>query len=167
MLFRSEDIQTEDFESLSKLMSVICESLRSINDSADGDQDAEEKTDLAELKKQLPSMKREVARLTEAVERRVKNPAAPRTDRAKRTAKGKSRKGRPASLKMYVIEARIADIEPPIFRKLAVPGNRTLADLHVILQDAFGWSDTHLHAFVVRGEEYGVPSLDEDRKSVV
>ena len=76
------------------------------------------------------------------------------------TAKRKS-KARPAPDKLYSFETRIAGIEPPIRRLLIVPGNRTLTELHGILQDAFGWSDSHLHCFKIRGENYGEPSPDD------
>jgi hypothetical protein len=73
---------------------------------------------------------------------------------------------RPPSLKSYVITATIADIEPPIVRLLHVPGNRSLGELHDILQDAFGWHDAHLHRFEIKGTQYGEPS-PEDMEPIV
>jgi hypothetical protein len=40
-----------------------------------------------------------------------------------------------------------------------VPAATSVAELHTILQTAFGWSDAHLHRFVVHGTEYGVDHL--------
>ena len=37
----------------------------------------------------------------------------------------------------------------------------TLADLHEVLQTAFGWTDSHLHQFDVRGTLYRVPDPDD------
>jgi hypothetical protein len=37
--------------------------------------------------------------------------------------------------------------DPPIWRRLLVPGNFTFSDLHVIIQDAMGWWDQHLYDF--------------------
>lgn len=36
---------------------------------------------------------------------------------------------------------------PPVWRRLVLHGDLTLDEVHVILQAAFGWLDTHLHRF--------------------
>lgn len=38
-------------------------------------------------------------------------------------------------------------IEPLIWRRIQVPGNYTFWDLHVAIQSAFAWNDSHLHEF--------------------
>ncbi len=38
-------------------------------------------------------------------------------------------------------------IDPPIWRRIEVPGQSTMWDLHVAIQDAMGWDDCHLHEF--------------------
>lgn len=53
------------------------------------------------------------------------------------------------------------DIEPAIWRRVVVPGDFTLLDLHRVIQIAMGWQDYHLHDFTIRGKRYAVPS-DED-----
>ncbi|MEI6387643.1 MAG: plasmid pRiA4b ORF-3 family protein [Spirochaetota bacterium] len=68
---------------------------------------------------------------------------------------------RPGPDKCYVLEVRLAGIDPPVWRQLLVPGNRTLADLHRVLQAAFGWTESHLHVFSLRGERFGKPSRDD------
>src|SRR2546427_5922984 len=45
---------------------------------------------------------------------------------------------------------------PLIWRRVLVRSDSTIADLHVTLQLVFGWSDEHLHRFVVHGREYGI-----------
>ena len=45
------------------------------------------------------------------------------------------------------------------WRRLLVPGDSTLADLHETLQVALGWTDTHLHRFRIHGREFAVPRL--------
>ena len=35
----------------------------------------------------------------------------------------------------------------------------TIAELHAIIQIAFGWSDSHLHQFVIHGKPYGIAYL--------
>jgi Plasmid pRiA4b ORF-3-like protein len=51
-------------------------------------------------------------------------------------------------------------INPPIWRRLLVRSDSSVADLHHILQIAFRWSDFHLHRFLIRGKEYGISRAD-------
>ncbi len=46
-------------------------------------------------------------------------------------------------------------ISPIILRRLLVSGDSTIADLHDTLQITFGWSDDHLHRFLIHGRQYG------------
>lgn len=48
-----------------------------------------------------------------------------------------------------------------MYRTLSIPGNRTLADLHLCIQNAFGWQDYHLHEFVLNGTSFGEPTDDD------
>jgi Plasmid pRiA4b ORF-3-like protein len=45
----------------------------------------------------------------------------------------------------YKLYIRLAEIEPAIWRRIAVPGNLTLHQLHHILQVTMGWTHSHLH----------------------
>lgn len=56
-----------------------------------------------------------------------------------------------------VAELRITieDIDPPVWRQLLVPRSMTLADLHDVIQEAFGWWDYHLHEYEVGGLSFG------------
>lgn len=45
-------------------------------------------------------------------------------------------------------------VNPMIWRRLLVCGDRTIADLHDIVQIAMGWSDDHLHQFRIHGKRY-------------
>lgn len=47
----------------------------------------------------------------------------------------------------YRIRIAIRGIEPPIWRRLRIPGSITFAELHRIIQVAFGWLDYHLYHF--------------------
>jgi hypothetical protein len=41
----------------------------------------------------------------------------------------------------------LADTEPPIWRRVEVPAEMTLRQLHTVIQVAIGWDDDHLHQF--------------------
>ncbi|MCH7232597.1 plasmid pRiA4b ORF-3 family protein [Glycomyces sp. L485] len=52
------------------------------------------------------------------------------------------------------LRAELDQSEPEIWRRLEVPADSSLADLHGILQAAFGWSGAHSHCFVTPFGEY-------------
>jgi hypothetical protein len=61
---------------------------------------------------------------------------------------------------IYQIKVTLKDSKPPIWRRLLVRGDITLADLHDVIQAAFGWLDYHLHQFIIGETYYGVPNPD-------
>lgn len=61
---------------------------------------------------------------------------------------------------IFQIKVTLEGIKPPIWRRLLVRNDTTLADLHDILQVAFGWTDSHLHQFRVDDTYYGKPDPD-------
>jgi hypothetical protein len=61
--------------------------------------------------------------------------------------------------------------KPPVWRRLLVPGEIRLDQLHGVIQVAMGWSDYHMHLFSTDSGEYGVPDpelgfLDERRTTL-
>lgn len=62
---------------------------------------------------------------------------------------------------VYQIKITLNDIKPPIWRRVLVPGNITLAKLHQIIQETMPWQDYHLHQFIVDDVYYGVPHPDD------
>ena len=67
--------------------------------------------------------------------------------------------GEPDAPLVYQLRVVLHGISPLIWRRLLVCGDSTIADLHHILQIALGWSDAHLHRFIIHGKEYGVAHL--------
>ena len=55
------------------------------------------------------------------------------------------------------LKVALEDVEPPVTRRLAVPLDCRLDRLHLILQAAFGWTDSHLWEFRVRDARWGLP----------
>jgi hypothetical protein len=66
----------------------------------------------------------------------------------------------------YTLSIRLAEIEPPIWRRMVVPANLTLHELHQVVQVTMGWAHSHLHQFMVPGTPesiyYGEPSPEDD-----
>lgn len=61
---------------------------------------------------------------------------------------------------IYQIKVTLDHSQPPIWRRILVPSDITLARLHRILQAVMGWEDCHLHQFIVGQTYYGVPDPD-------
>ena len=55
----------------------------------------------------------------------------------------------PGAGKVYQFEVSLLDVEPTIWRAIEVPSDYSFWDLHVAVQDAMGWLDSHLHEFEV------------------
>ncbi len=53
---------------------------------------------------------------------------------------------------IYQLWVILKDISPLIWRRLLVPGDYSIADLHYILQIAFDWDNVHLHRFEIYGK---------------
>jgi len=62
---------------------------------------------------------------------------------------------------IFQLRIAVADVAPPVWRRVLVPGGYTLDRLHRVLQYALGWRDRHLHVFEIEGVQYGVPDPDE------
>ena len=61
----------------------------------------------------------------------------------------------PNRLSVYHLLVVLRDVSPLVWRRLWVPGNIPLADLHRVLQTAFGWSDFYLYEFHFYGKTVG------------
>jgi len=61
-----------------------------------------------------------------------------------------------AAASVYQLRVVVAGVSPLIWRRLLVSATTTIAELHAVLQAAFGWSGHHLHRFAIHGREYGI-----------
>lgn len=61
---------------------------------------------------------------------------------------------------IYQIKVTLKGSKPPIWRRLEVSDQITLAKLHKILQAAMGWTDSHLHQFIIGKTYYGEPDKE-------
>ncbi len=51
---------------------------------------------------------------------------------------------------IYILRISLNHIRPPIWRRVAVPGAFTFGQLHIAIQIAMGWTNSHLHHFRVK-----------------
>ena len=56
----------------------------------------------------------------------------------------------------YQLKITLESVEPPIWRRVVVPSEFTLYDLHRVVQIAMGWEDSHLHDFTIKRKRYAV-----------
>lgn len=49
----------------------------------------------------------------------------------------------------YILHISIAFSEPLIWRRIQVPGEFNLSQLHDLIQQSMGWSDSHVHQFLI------------------
>ena len=61
----------------------------------------------------------------------------------------------PPNTVIYQLKVALRGISPLIWRRLLVRADTSIADLHHILQLVMGWTNSHLHRFVIHGREYG------------
>jgi len=76
---------------------------------------------------------------------------------------------------IYQLKVVLLGTEPPVWRRLQLPGDARLDWLHAVLQVTTGWTNSHLHQFKVGGDCYsdtrhqfaeyeGAPEILEERK---
>jgi hypothetical protein len=65
------------------------------------------------------------------------------------------------------LKVTLEGILPPIWRRVEVPADITLAKLHAVIQVAMGWHDAHLHEFAIGDITYGEPAPEWDYGRVI
>jgi hypothetical protein len=60
-----------------------------------------------------------------------------------------------APLALYQLRLTLAEVQPPVWRRLLVPNDITLRRLHNIIRELGGWRNYHQHQFVHAGTRYG------------
>src|SRR5580704_12108751 len=63
----------------------------------------------------------------------------------------------PAAPEIYQIKVTLLGTDPPIWRRLLVGADLTLAQLHDVIQLAMGWEDDHMHEFRIGKQRFGKP----------
>ena len=60
----------------------------------------------------------------------------------------------------YQIKIELFDSKPKIWRRLIIPSDLLLSDLHKVLQTTMGWTNSHLHMFI-KGKVMLEPPTEE------
>ncbi|HML73193.1 MAG TPA: plasmid pRiA4b ORF-3 family protein [Anaerohalosphaeraceae bacterium] len=65
--------------------------------------------------------------------------------------------------RLYLLKIRLLEIEPEIWRRFVVPDTITLDRLHDVIQIVMGWTDSHMHKFIIGKKSYTeYPESKED-----
>jgi len=78
---------------------------------------------------------------------------------AARGKKGSQMRATPRTVHRLRIE--LLEVRPSVWRRVEVPSEITLAELHDVIQTAMGWTDSHLHQFEIHGQRFGLPSPED------
>lgn len=62
----------------------------------------------------------------------------------------------------YQLKITLRHCTPPIWRRVLVPGELDLDDLHKVIQTAMGWTDSHLHGFRKGQRVFMCPEFEGD-----
>jgi hypothetical protein len=60
----------------------------------------------------------------------------------------------------WQLRVELLEVTPKVWRRLLLPSTIRLPALHRVLQAAMGWTDSHLHEFVIAGQRYSTPDPD-------
>jgi len=62
---------------------------------------------------------------------------------------------------VYQFKITLVDIKPKIWRRIQIPDCK-LNTLHYHIQAVMGWTNNHLHRFIIGRDRYGIPELLDD-----
>ena len=63
--------------------------------------------------------------------------------------KGKTERKKDIGPAILQLKITLDQSSPKVWRRILIPPESTFFDLHVAIQDAMGWTDSHLHAFCI------------------
>ena len=63
---------------------------------------------------------------------------------------------KPSPDSLYSLRIELQYVEPLIWRRVLVPVNISLSELHKVFQAVMGWTNSHLHGFIIGDKRYGI-----------
>ena len=67
-------------------------------------------------------------------------------------------------IRIYQLRIELTKIEPTIWRTLLVPDTIKLSKLDRVIQESFGWTNSHLHEFNVGTKRYGMVNAVQEHE---
>lgn len=69
--------------------------------------------------------------------------------------------------KILQLKVSLTNTSPGVWRRLLVPAEMSLSQVHHVLQAAMGWTDSHLHCFETWDGRYGMVGVEEDTDNLM
>lgn len=63
--------------------------------------------------------------------------------------------------KIFQVQIALKGSKPKIWRRILIPSDLLLSDMHRIIQSTMGWTNSHLHHFIKDGAFYMVKHIDD------
>jgi hypothetical protein len=58
---------------------------------------------------------------------------------------------------VYQLRIKLRGMSPPVWRRIVIDAEASLANLHEVIQRSMGWEDDHQHRFMIRGRCFNLP----------
>lgn len=68
--------------------------------------------------------------------------------------------------RIFELEITLDEVKPRVWRRVLVPSDLPLSRLHLVIQEAMGWTNSHLHQFNFGDRHFTDPRYDEDREGL-
>lgn len=65
----------------------------------------------------------------------------------------------------YQIKIALKRVKPPVWRRVSVPADFSLREMHDLIQTTMGWYDEHLHEFRIGRNTFGDPKMTQNVKN--
>ena len=150
--FQPREIPSAELSSLAghaRFLSMLISATNGLKDST------LDRESVAKLMEGLEFYERTAQEIRAKAERKIQKVSA-----SHRRSQYRGRGRRPKPRAMVVLKVTLRHINPPIWRRIVVPDSYTLPQLHAVIQEAMGWTDSHLHLFKIGEEVYSDPSTD-------
>lgn len=150
--FEPREIPSAEISSLAghaRFLSMLITATNQLKDST------LERESVAKLMEGLQFYERTAQQIRAKAERKIQKVI---TSHRRSQYRGRGRRPKPSA--MVVLMVTLRHVNPPIWRRIVVPDSYTLLQLHAVIQEAMGWTDSHLHLFKIGEEVYSDPSTD-------
>lgn len=69
---------------------------------------------------------------------------------------------RPKPPSIFQLKITLKDVEGPVWRRVQVDATASLKSVHLALNEAMGWNNSHLHEFVFDDRRFSDPEIDDE-----
>jgi hypothetical protein len=67
---------------------------------------------------------------------------------------------KPKTDAVYQLKITLKHVRPPVWRRFLVKSDMKVSDLHKVIQTVMGWTNSHLHAFLIGSTNYALPDRE-------